>query len=259
MMMNFNYPSVRLTLGYDLDKWHGYGVKIPVVTDLSPSTNSHILICGMSGSGKTYAQQVFIAKMVLARPEGEFYFSDYKGEDSFEYLRGLPRYRSFKRTLELLDIVYDRLNARLSGEDKSRHPITFVWDEYMANLLALQGADKEKKTTDRQAPVAMNKVSEILLMGRSMSVRLVTSMQRPDAIAFPAGSRLNYGVIVILGAAIRSIYEMLMPDHMDQIKGRQFERGEGVALLQGSELHFIKVPAVRDQERMRSICVKALS
>lgn len=105
----------------------------------------------------------------------------------------------------------------------------------------------------------MNKVSEILLMGRSMSVRLVSSMQRPDAIAYPAGSRLNYGVVVVLGAAIRSIYEMLLPDFKEQVDERKFGRGEGVALLQGSELHFIKIPAVRDTARMRGLCVQALS
>jgi len=98
-----------------------------------------------------------------------------------------------------------------------------------------------------------------LLMGRSMGVRLITSMQRPDAVAFTAGSRLNYGVVVVLGAYIRSIFEMLMPDHMEQIKGRQFGRGEGVALLQGSELHFIKIPTIQDYERMKNICIQALS
>ena len=86
----------------------------------------------------------------------------------------------------------------LSGEDETRHPITLVWDEYMANILALQGADKDLKPAERLAPATMNKVSEILLMGRSMGVRLVCSLQRPDAVAFSAGSRLNYGIVVIL-------------------------------------------------------------
>ena len=63
----------------------------------------------------------------------------------------------------------------------------------------------------------------------------------------------------MLGAYIRSIYEMLMPDHIDQIKGRQFERGEGTVLLQGSQLHFIKVPVVREYKRMQEICKQALS
>lgn len=41
-----------LTLGYSLDDWLDYGTKTPIITDISPKTNSHMLICGMSGSGK---------------------------------------------------------------------------------------------------------------------------------------------------------------------------------------------------------------
>jgi len=147
----------------------------------------------------------------------------------------------------------------MSGKDESRNQVTLFWDEYMANILALQGEDKDKKSADRIAPTTMNKVSEILMMGRSIGIRIIISCQRPDAVAFPTGSRLNYGVVVVLGAYIRSIYEMLMPDHREQVEGRQFGRGEGVALLQGSELRFIKIPRVQDYERMKQICVQALS
>lgn len=87
-----------------------------------------------------------------------------------------------------------------------------------------------------------------------------SSCQRPDAKAFPDGSRLNYGVIMILGAPMRSIYEMLLPrECIDMVENRKFGRGEGVVLLQGSELHFVKVPVVRNVERMQQICMEALS
>jgi hypothetical protein len=52
---------------------------------------------------------------------------------------------------------------------------------------------------------------------------------------------------------------MLLPDFKDEVQGRKFRRGEGVVLLQGSELHFIKVPMVRDVERIHQLCIKALS
>jgi hypothetical protein len=207
----------------------------------------------MSGSGKSYAEQQIIARLALAQPGGEFFFADFKGDDTFSYLRGCPRYYSYRNTLNALNAVYDRLKARLSGEDETRHPVTLIWDEYMANILSLINADKKTATAE------MNKIAEILLMGRSMSVRLSVSCQRPDAIAFPVGSRLNYGVVVVLGAAVRSIYEMLMPDFIEDIKGRQFGRGEGVVLLQGSELRFIKIPTINDEEHMRNLCAQALS
>lgn len=124
----------------------------------------------------------------------------------------------------------------------------------MANILAIQGTEKKK------AEDIMRKVSEILMLGRSLGVRLVISCQRPDAAAFPSGSRLNYGVILIVGAPIRSIYEMLIPkEYIDEIGDRAFKRGEGVALLQGSELRFIKIPMVRDMEKMQKVCIDALT
>lgn len=252
MMTNVDGVAPRLVLGYDLDVWNGYGIKTPISIDLSPKTNSHLLICGQSGCGKSYLEQAVFAKLAEQEPQGEFHFADYKGDDSFAYLRNCPRYYGYKRTIEALDVVHNRLTARQSGEDSSRHPVTLIWDEYMAQALALLSEDKKAAT------VVMGKVSEILLLGRSLAVRLLVSCQRPDALAFPAGSRLNYGVVVVLGAAVRSIYEMLLPDFMSEVQGRQFGQGEGVVLLQGSVLRFIKVPMVRKIGRIQELCIKAL-
>lgn len=245
--------SNSLTLGYELDAWNDYGRKIPITIDLSPQNNSHVLICGMSGSGKSYFEQAVLAKLFLVDPNSEIFFADYKGDDSFSYLRNCSNFYSYRNSLDALDTVHSRLLARQSGEDTSRTPVTLIWDEYMAAVLNLLAEDKKK------AAAVMGKVSELLLLGRSLSVRFVCVCQRPDALAFPAGSRLNYGVIVVLGAAVRSIYEMLIPDFREQVQGRQFDRGEGVVLLQGSELHYIKVPTVRDAERMERLCSEALN
>lgn len=244
----------KITLAYDFDRWQGYGMKEPVTVDISPRSNSHILICGMSGSGKSFCENILLAKLIANINGSKCYFADYKQEDSFDYLRGCPRYYPYKRTLEALDSVYDILQKRQSGEDESRKPVTLVWDEYVANILYLQNEDKKKATA------VMNQISEILMLGRSLSVRFFCSCQRPDASVFPSGSRLNYGIVMILGAPIRSIYEMLIPtEFIDRIGERNFRTGEGVLLLQGSELHFIKVPMIKDMGRMKELCVKALS
>ena len=246
-----------LVLGVDLDLWNSYGVKHPITTSILPEINSHMIICGMSGSGKTFLEQIIIRNLILANEEDVsiFYFADYKGDDSFAYLRNAPRYYSYNNTLKALDEVYAILNSRLGG-DLDRTPVTLIWDEYMANILSLTNVDK------KLAAVTMNKVSEILLMGRSMAVRIIVSCQRPDAVAFPVGSRLNYGVVIILGNFQRSIYEMLIPDYKDhQIEGRTFNRGEGTVLLQGTQtqLHYLKVPLVRHIDKMQQLCLKALS
>ena len=250
-MTNSNFHF--LVLGYELDDWNYYGIKSPLSIDLSPQSNSHILLCGMSGSGKSYLEQAVLAKLSLAEPNGEIFFADYKGDDSFSYLSNCPRYYFYKDVLDALETVHARLLARQSGEDTARTPVTFIWDEYMAAVLNLLAEDKKK------AAAVMGKVSEILLLGRSLAVRFICVCQRPDALAFPAGSRLNYGVVVVLGAAVKSIYEMLLPDFKDELKGRTFKRGEGVVLLQGSELRYLKVPTVGNPKRMEQLCIKALS
>lgn len=250
--MTKNYD---LVLGYDYDSWYGYGMKQPIITDISTKTNSHLLLCGMSGSGKSYATNILFAK-ICNRDEVEHivYFADFKQDDQFAYLRECPRYYPYNNSVEALETVYEILHKRQSGEDESRYPVTLIWDEYMANILAIQNISK------KQADEVMRKVSEILMLGRSLAVRLIISCQRPDASAFPSGSRLNYGIIIIVGAPIRSIYEMLIPkEYIDKIEDREFGIGEGIVLLQGSQLEFIKIPLVRDMEKMKQICIDALT
>ncbi len=245
--------SDSITLGYALEHWQEYGVKEPLDIDISTKTNSHILIAGMSGSGKTYAEQQIFARFANANSECEAYFADYKQDDTFSYLQSCSRYFGYRKTVEALDIVYEKLQKRQAGEDSTRHPIMLVWDEYVANMLALLNEDK------KYATALMNKVAEILMLGRSLSVRIVTSCQRPDASVFPTGSRLNYGVVMILGAFNRSIYEMLMPDHIEMVEEKEFQKGEGTLLLQGSKLHFIKIPTIQNENRIQELCIKALS
>jgi hypothetical protein len=53
---------------------------------------------------------------------------------------------------------------------------------------------------------------------------------------------------------------MLIPkEYIDNIGDRQFGTGEGVVLLQGSEMRYIKVPIVRDVDKMKRICKEALT
>ena len=255
-MTKFSPTPNMLTLGYNLDDWHNYGIKNPITVDISAGTNSMMCLCGMSGSGKSYALLSYVAKMKLAQPDGEFFFADYKQDDGFAFMSDCKNYFPYDRSLEALDIIHNRFKARQSGKDISRNPVTLIWDEYVANILQLQAVDKKLATS------VMGKVTDIILQGRSKSCKITTVQQRGDSIVYPAGSRLNFGIIVVLGSisSARSIYEMMMPEFIDEIKskGRDFEQGEGVALLQGSKLHFIKIGAYGDFERMKQICIDAL-
>lgn len=247
--------SDELLIGYDYDAWYGYAEKMAISVDVSTKVNSHTLICGMSGSGKSYLTNQYLARICLhGGKDSVVYFLDFKGDNSFSYLRDSPRYFFYDKTIDALDEVYTIMHKRQCGEDTSRHFVTLVWDEYIANILALLGTEKKK------AEAVMHKVSEILMLGRSLAVRLVIACQRPDASAFPTGSRLNFGVIIIVGATLESIYSMLMPKELiEKVGNREFHTGEGVMLWQGSKLRFIKVPVIRNEEKMKAICIEGLT
>lgn len=86
-------PSDELLIGYDYDAWYGYAEKIAVSVNVSTKANSHTLICGMSGSGKSYLTNQYLARICLhGGKDSVIYFSDFKGDDSFSYLRDSSRY-----------------------------------------------------------------------------------------------------------------------------------------------------------------------
>lgn len=245
----------EILIGYDYDIWYGYGEKKAISVNTALKNKTHTLICGMSGSGKSYLLNQYFARIVLQeKTDSVVYFADYKQDESFAYLKECPRYYCYSKTIEALETVYEIMKKRQSGEDKTGYFVTLIWDEYIADLLALLGTEKKK------AESVMRKVSEILMIGRTMGIRLVLACQRPDAAAFPTGSRLNFGVIVVVGAALESIYSMLIPKELaEKVDEREFRTGEGIMLWQGSELHFIKVPVIRNEDKMKAICVEALT
>ncbi len=240
-------------LAYDYDSWHDFGARKGIFVDSSRNTNNHILLNGISGSGKSYALNLLFARLVLLE-KGEYYFIDYKGDDQFSHLINCPRYFPYSKSLEAFEIVYEIMQNRMSGKDASRTPTTLIWDEYVAEILSLLAQDKKK------AEKIMTKVSEILMLGRSLGIRLITSTQRADAVAFPLGSRMNYGAIIVIGSPPRATYEMFFSrEQIDSIADRKFDVGEGVVLLQGKDFHFVKIPTASNMEKVHQVCIDALT
>lgn len=74
----------NIVLGNDYDSWYDYGIKEPITSDITPKTNTHLLLCGLSGSGKSYALLRCFREFIQAgSPQDEYYFGDFKQDDSF--------------------------------------------------------------------------------------------------------------------------------------------------------------------------------
>lgn len=244
----------KIVLGYDYDTFLNCKEKIGIMACCEKTENSHIILSGMSGSGKSTALLMLYAELIKTEENGIYYFADFKQDSSFRFLRKSKRYYPFEKCLEAIEIVYEILLNRQLGKNESEKPVTLIFDEYVSYILYLMEIDK------RKADSVMSKIATILMLGRSLKVRLILTCQRPDANVFKNGSRLNFGIIIILGASIKSIYEMFLPkEYIELIGDRKFKVGEGVVLLQNSELHFVKMPIIRNEDKLKELCMVGLS
>ena len=242
--------SKKIKLGYCLEDWNYFNKKTSIDMNISKERSSHLLIIGGNGSGKSYALQVIFARLVLAEPEGKFFFCDYKGDSAFRYLRELNGYRSYKSTLEALEYVFDCMNKRFSGEDKSTKQLTLILDEYQSFVASFS----EKAKRDE----VLKMISEIMTMGREKSIRLIICTQTAFAKSFPDGIRVNFDYIMILGAFYKTSYDMMFGEYDANIKNKKFNQGEGTVLVNGNELRFIKISSVANMDRMKEICKSGL-
>jgi hypothetical protein len=97
-------------------------------------------------------------------------------------------------------------------------------------------------------------------MGRSLGIRLILSTQRPDISSggFTSGSRDQIGNCIALSTLSPQARRMVFPTLPDDLKERQFERGEGRAQLNGKFYH-IKIPTVSNFDNVKNLCIAALS
>lgn len=117
----------NLNVAYDYDEYVYYGNKVSITSPIDGTSNSHMLLTGMSGSAKSSCLLVIFGRLIQLEEQGIYYFADFKQDDMFEFLRGTKRYYPFKRCAEAVDVVYEILLKRQSGEDKTRYPVTLIF------------------------------------------------------------------------------------------------------------------------------------
>ena len=245
-----------LLIAYKFDDWHSFKRKTPVSMTISRKKAGHCLIVGSSGSGKSYETLLLLARFYNADKSLRTYLCDFKGEDSFAFLKPCSYYFSYTEVFDAIYDVYNIMHRRQSGEDKSRNPILLIIDEYVVMILYLACRDKKK------ADSIKNMIAELLMLGRSMNIKVWIGCQRPDASVFNSGARLNFHAVLVLGngGESNSLYEMVIPkEHIPKVLKQNFKTGEGVVVFDNKDLQFIKVPKVIDINAVNEECIKALS
>lgn len=207
-----------------------------------PEKSPHILVCGSTGSGKTYFTKLLLGKIALYKPTAQLYVCDFKGDTDFEFLNGCCRSFRFLDCQDGLQQFYDRFRKRQSGEDSSRNMIVMFYDEWASYC---NGLDKKSSETEKQ------KLATLLMLGRSFRVHIIVSQQRADAAYFNT-ARENFNVIIGLGNLSQESQSMVFHEFKDHIKPDR-KQGTGYMTTNGTGFTPIVVPVINNMEKLHQI------
>ena len=190
----------------------------------------HMLIAGGTGGGKTY----FILTIIeaLLRTNAVLYILDPKNADLADLEAVIPNvYYKKDDMTACLDRFYEEMMKR-SGDMKQMEgyktgenyaylglPANFlIFDEYVA-FMELLGT--------KENAAVLNKLKQIVMLGRQAGFFLILACQRPDAKYLGDGIRDQFNFRVALGRMSEMGYGMMFGEtdkdfFLKQIKGRGY-------------------------------------
>lgn len=220
---------------FDLNAFkRGYQKRI----ELDFERYAHMLICGGTGSGKTVASKLILAKIHRYMEGAELYLCDYKNDFDFSFLRGNTRFYGGYDCEKGIREAHARFHARQHEGDEDRNHIFLFIDEY-ATFLNTFGKSKVEK--DRLAEI-LKMIQDFMMLGRSLNCHLIISLQRPDAEYFAKGARDNFTLRLGLGKISREVKTMIFEDGKEDIVS--LGRGKGYLDVDGKELQTVVVPHI---------------
>lgn len=190
----------------------------------------HMLIAGGTGGGKTY----FILTLIeaLLRTEAVLYVLDPKNADLADLGSVMPDvYYKKEDIAACIDRFYEAMMAR--SEDMKQMPgyktgknyaylglpaQFLIFDEYVAFMEML---------TTKESAAVLNKLKQIVMLGRQAGFFLILACQRPDAKYLGDGIRDQFNFRVALGRMSELGYSMMFGKtdkefFLKRVKGRGY-------------------------------------
>lgn len=227
-------------VGYDYALLSNYGVKVPII--ISP--NSHMIIVGGSGSGKSTGLLYFLYKMMKDN-DIQITICDFKASHEFEGIT--DEYAEFEECYHQIKKYYEDFLATSEGGDITK---IMIIDE-IAGLLthySMNKATKDKAEEIRQI------MSSILMLGRSRKCFLWLSMQRFTSSIFPSasGAADNFHVCIGLGRlTVEGRKGLFAGEHFAEEDTLLFGCGKGIILIDGEPIKALVIPKVSKEKLLR--------
>lgn len=203
----------------------------------------HYLITGGTGSGKTTYSLYLLGKLCLAHKDATLYILDFKGDEKFQRFNNYKYYFSYVDCIAGLREVYEEFSERLKTTGIFPPLIIFV-DELASMISYFSRTTSEKNEIQRI-------IAEILMMGRSKSVHIITSTQRPDSSLFSNGARDNYTFKLGLGNLSSEGKKMIFPS--SDIVFKKCNVGYGYLSLHSNEPIFVGIPVFSNFEKIYTL------
>lgn len=189
----------------------------------------HMLIAGGTGGGKSY----FILTIIeaLLHTNANLYILDPKNSDlaDLETVMNNVYYRK-DDMLACVNRFYDEMLAR--SEELKQHPNYKTGENYAylglpANFLIFDEYVAFMDMLGRESTEVMNKLKQIVMLGRQVGFFLILACQRPDAKYLGDGIRDQFNFRVALGRMSELGYGMMFGEtnkdfFLKQIKGRGY-------------------------------------
>ena len=221
---------------YDLYMFERFHSQLALYIDLVKCL--HWLICGNSGSGKSY-MLLFVLRNILAEFQKDIkvWFCDFKSSEDFSFMIVFAHFYTGADCARGLEEFYTEYQQVKNGTIRDGLIRLIIFDEWAGFMVY------ETQKNKKQAEQYKGWLLEVLLMGRSMLCGVWVVMQRNDAKYIEG--REQFFVTVALGKMSREMKLMIMQG--EELKQREvYACGEGIIRCDTFGTKFIKVPKLRD-------------
>ena len=213
-----------------------------------PEKAPHAIICGATGSGKTYFTKLLLGKIALYAENCEIVVCDFKNDDDYIFLDGCKHFYRYMECQRGLETFYQAFQSRQSGEDKTRNMKVLLFEEWASYLNSI---DKKEQDNEKR------KLSNLLMLSRSFNMQVIICVQRADAQYFST-ARDNANLIVGLGNLSDESRSMLFSSYRSEMLPDR-KQGTGYMLTSGTNLTAVQVPTISNMEKLHKVVREAVN